>query len=70
MSKTIPCNILVRPVARESIMVNCARTNSTIAFISMPNVIFIPVMIDTAATAGIVSPMLASADPKARLRLV
>lgn len=36
----------------ESIMVNCARANSTIAFISMPNVILIQVMIETAATAS------------------
>ncbi len=62
--------MVVRPVPQDSMMVNKDKTNSTFDFVSMPMVTGMPVIIDTIATAGMARPMLASAEPKARLRLV
>ena len=61
---------MVRPVLRERLDTNSDRRSSTLDLISNPRVSVQPVVSDTIATAGIVSPMLASAEPSARFRLV
>lgn len=68
--KTIPCIILVRPVVKEMVIINKESPSRSIDFKSIPRVILKSPMTEAMATAGILSPILASADPKARLRLV
>lgn len=69
-NNTTPCNILVLPVAKDNIMVKRDSSKSTVAFMSMPKVMVIPVKIATMATAGMVKPILAKAEPKAKFKLV
>ena len=69
-NKTTPCRIVVRPVPNDNILVNSDKISNSVDFVSIPSVTENPVITDTIATAGIVRPMLASAEPRARLRLV
>lgn len=65
-----PCNTFVRPVANEIAFTNKANINNTVDFISIPSVIVQPVTKEKIAIAAIVKPMVANAEPKAKLRLV
>lgn len=69
-SNTTPWRIVVRPVPNDNMLVNKAKINNSVDFVSIPSVTENPVKTDTIATAGMVSPILASAEPRARLRLV
>ena len=69
-SNTTPCRIVVLPVPNDSMIVNRARSNKSIDFVSIPSVTEKPANTDTIATAGMVSPMLANAEPSARFKLV
>ena len=66
MTKSItPCNTFVRPVSNEIAFTNKANINNTVDFISIPSVSVQPVIKEKIATAGIVKPMVANAEPKA-----
>lgn len=69
-SNTTPCSTFVLPVPKEIMIVNNANNSNTIDLASIPRVMVNPVKIETIATAGMVSPILARAEPSARLRLV
>ena len=62
--------MLVRPVPNDNMIVKSDRISSTMDLVSIPSVTGKPEKTDTIATAGIVKPILASAEPSARLRLV
>lgn len=63
---TNPCIIFVFPVASEIVMINSDNPRRTVDLMSIPNVIRIPLITDMIAMAGMLSPMLASAEPNAR----
>jgi hypothetical protein len=67
---TIPWSTVVRPdpMVRREIMRVTASSNSSLAL--RPSVRGLPRSIETLATAGIVSPMVANTDPRARFMLV
>lgn len=67
---TKPCIILVRPVAKEIVIINKGNPNRSVDFISIPSVILKSAITEAVATAGMLRPILANADPKAKLRLV
>lgn len=67
---TNPCIILVRPVASEIVIINKDNPKSSIDLILIPNIILISAITETKAMKGILRPMLARAEPKAKLRLV
>lgn len=69
-SKTIPYNIFVFPVTNESITVKMESSNSNVDLASIPSMITDLSYKEKTATAGIVSPVLAKAEPSARLILV
>jgi len=58
------------PVPSDSAVMKSESISSTIERASSPSVRDHPVASDTMATAGMVRPMLASAEPSARFRLV
>lgn len=62
--------MVVRPVPKENEATSNDSKSNTVDFASIPRVRFHPLMSETSATAGIVKPILASAEPNARLRLV
>ena len=62
--------ILVLPVASETVIIKRDSPKSIVDLISIPNVILIPVITDIMAIAGILSPILAKAEPKARFNEV
>jgi len=66
--RTNPCIILVRSVARETVIINKDNPKSSIDLLLIPNIILISAI--TKAMKGILRPMLARAEPKAKLRLV
>ena len=59
-----------RELTKACALTSNVSISSTIDLLSSPSVIGIAIAIDRAATAGIVSPMVASAEPKARFKLV
>ena len=61
---------MVRPVASEIVIINKDNPNKSIDFKSIPSVILKSPITEATATAGMLRPILANADPKARLRLV
>jgi hypothetical protein len=67
---TVPCITVVRPVPSDSVATMMDSSSSTVDLTSIPSDKVQPVASETMATAGMVRPMLASADPSARLRLV
>ncbi len=67
---TVPCITVVRPVPSDKDVTSNDNNNNTVDFASIPKVRLHPVIKDTNATAGMVKPMLANAEPSARLRLV
>ena len=69
-SKITPCRTFVRPVANDNEETNNASNNKIVDFISMPKINVQPMINDKTATAGIVKPMLAIAEPKAKFKLV
>ena len=58
----MPCSTVVRPVPSEIAVTNRDSSSRTVDLMSMPSVSVTPVASDTMATAGMVSPMLASAE--------
>ncbi|MNR22415.1 hypothetical protein D3C85_1393640 [compost metagenome] len=62
--------MLVRPEPKETIMVNWANKSNTIDFVSIPKLMVRPDTSETIETAGMVRPIVASADPKAKFKLV
>ncbi|CAA7197641.1 hypothetical protein CHRY9293_03714 [Chryseobacterium potabilaquae] len=62
--------ILVLPVASETVIIKSDSPKSIVDLISIPNVILIPVITDIMATAGMLSPILAKAEAKARFNEV
>ena len=56
---------VVRPVPSDSEATINDSTNNTVDLVSIPSESVQPVANDTMATAGIVRPMLANADPRA-----
>ena len=67
---TTPCSTVVRPVPKDSVATSSDSISKIDALASSPSVSVQPVLMETMATAGMVRPMLASAEPRARLRLV
>ena len=67
---TDPCRTVVRPVPSESAQIKRDNMSSTVDFRSSPKVSVHPLIRATAATAGIVKPILASAEPNAKFKLV
>ena len=61
---------MVRPVPSDSVATNRVSSSSTVDLPSIPSISVQPLAIDTMATAGIVRPIVASAEPSARFRLV
>ena len=68
-SSTTPCRIVVLPVLRERMITNNDKRKSTVDPDPMPNDNGRSVYKETNDTVGMVSPMLASAEPRERLRL-
>jgi hypothetical protein len=68
-SMITPCRSLVRPVRNHSNIIKRDNRNNTVDFIPMPSVSGSPLDNETKATAGIVSPMLASAEPSDKFKL-
>jgi hypothetical protein len=66
-TSTNPCIIFVLPVASDTVIIKRESPRSTVDFMSIPKVMRNPVKTDINAMVGILSPILASADPKARL---
>lgn len=58
--------MLVFPVARETVMIKRERPSNTVDLISIPKVILISLMTEIIAMAGMLSPILARAEPNAR----
>ena len=54
----------------DSVATNRVSSSRTVDLPSIPSVSVQPLAIDTRATAGIVRPIVASAEPRARFRLV
>ena len=69
-NKITPCNTLVRPVANDEDETKRANNTKMADFMSMPKIKVQPIINDKLATTGIVKPMLAMAEPSAKLRLV
>ena len=67
---TTPCSIVVRPVPNVTTPAISVSASNTVSLGSSPSVSGTSSRMETTATAGIVSPMLASAEPSARFRLV
>lgn len=67
---TMPCNSVVLPMARVSAPIKNDRYIKVIFKLLMPRLNGRLKQIAIAATVGMVSPMLAKADPKAKLRLL
>src|SRR5438045_7258869 len=67
---TTPCITCVRPETSVIDATTKLSMSSTSSFGSRPSASGTPSSIDATATAGIVKPMLASAEPNARFRLV
>ncbi len=65
----MPCSILVLPVLSDNTSTNKHNKNNTVDFISMPMVKDKSAYSEIMATAGMVSPILASAEPRERLKL-
>ena len=61
---------MVLPVRSAIAVMNRDNINSTVDFVSMPSTNSVCMYSDSTLTAGMVNPMLASAEPSARLRLV
>jgi len=66
----MPCRTMVLPVRSAMAVTNKDRINSTVDLASMPSTNSVCMYNESALTAGMVNPMLASADPSARFRLV
>src|SRR5450830_652855 len=62
--------MVVLPVPRDSVVMMSESNNNTVDFASIPKLNCQPVINEIIATAGIVSPILANAEPSARLILV
>ena len=67
---TVRSPIVVRPVASVTVPMNSVSTSNTSSSASSPSSSVRPDIREKAATAGIVRPMVAMAEPSARLRLV
>ncbi len=67
---TAPCIMFVRPVAIVIVPMRKVSTSITRSLPPSPSWSLRPSTTDATATVGIVSPMLASAEPNARLKLV
>ena len=67
---TRPWSTVVRPVPKVITPTRRVIASSICSFRSSPSLSGSPNRMDMAATAGIVRPMLASADPKAKFKLV
>ena len=64
-----PCSTDVRPVPSVSVPTNRVSTSKVMLAGEMPSTRLRSTISETMATAGIVSPMLAIAEPSARLML-
>ena len=62
--------MVVLPVPKDSATVKSERMSRRVDFVSMPSVIVKPVKMETKATTGMVRPILANAEPKARFKLI
>ncbi len=60
---------MVRPVPSVMTLTSSVSASRTVSLAEIPSSMGFPAPIDTAAMAGMVSPIEASADPSARLRL-
>ena len=67
---TIAYKLLVCPLFRESITVKIDRASRIMDFIVKPRINGKSMMVQTITTVGILSPILANAEPSARLMLV
>jgi hypothetical protein len=67
---TAPCITVVLPVRNAIDVMKSDKNSNTVDLTSMPSVSGICVYMEITATAGMVSPIVANADPIARLRLV
>ena len=68
-SNVTPCNTVVLPILRDSIIISRDKKKSILGTASIPSVIWLPVANATIDTMGMVSPILAKADPRERFRL-
>ena len=69
ISRTAPCRIVVLPVLSDNIITNNEVRNKTVDPELIPKERGRPVYNETIETAGMVKPMLASADPRDRFKL-
>jgi hypothetical protein len=67
---TIAYKPFVCPLFSESITVKIERTSRTIDFMLKPRIRGKSIIVQTTTTVGILSPILANAEPRARLMLV
>ena len=67
---TAPCIMLVRPWAKVMLPIMKVSTNMTKSLVSKPSVSGKPNHTAVSATAGMVKPILAKAEPSARFKLV
>ena len=68
-NKTVPYKMLVFPLLKDSMTINTDKVRRIISFLSRPNTKGISYIILTAEIAGILNPILANADPKAKFKL-
>ena len=60
--------MLVFPVAKEIVIINNDNPSKIVDLVSIPKLILIPVTTDVIAITGMLSPILAKAEPKAKFK--
>jgi len=68
-NNVMPCNTVVLPMLRDKMIMSSDKKKRMVGTASIPSVIWLPVDSATIDTIGMVSPMLARAEPSERLRL-